>query len=359
MEISRTADIDFIRTRAFLARHNYIESMDTKLKSFEKKMTSKNFRVLWAHSEEELTHIVKDALPDRLVNNVCFDLDHLPTSLSHLKSIKTVPIADVETRKLSASVLFTQADFAVLETGTLVLLNRKSKHCFNVVPNIFILLDINKLVNKTSDLETILYLKSYYQSQEFLPSDVKFINRPMKRISKTVIQEEGEYDVTDIDITLILYDNGITEILKDNLLRTSLYCIECGMCKSVCPISQYDPSFTPIGFVKHHCFAKNRADEAIFSQTLLCGNCAPVCPLKVPLTDLIIREMELSKKQETSNIAKTFARRKKLNKQSHFLRRYFFLKSLYGKNKMLFSYFRQQADTFFNILWNEKHTEHE
>lgn len=360
-EISQNVDIDFIKTRAYIARHSYIENMENKLAAFEKRMLNKNFNVFWADNEASLVELVYQLLPEKIYNKVCFDLPHIPEEFNNAKRIKKIPIVEVENGKQSASVLFTQADFGILETGTLVLLNKRSKNCFNLIPNIFILLDINKLIDKTSDLELLLYLKSYSQNQEFLPEDVKIINRPIKRVVKTKIQQEGEFNMQDVPITIFLYDNGITEILKDNILRTSLYCIDCGRCRSVCPIYQYEKSkeFSPIELVKANCFAKNRLTGELFSRTLLCGNCTPVCPVQIPITDLLIREMELSKKQILSSTAKTFLRRKKLNKMSKPFQRYFFLRKLYGKNKMLFSYFKQQPSTFFNIKWLQEHPEDE
>lgn len=359
MEISQNVDIDFIKTRAFIARHSYIENMENKLTAFEKRMLSKNFRVYWAENEDALVDLVFDLLPDRMYNKVCFDLPHIPEDFDNNKIIKKIPISDVETGKQNANILFTQADFAVIETGSLVLENKRSKNCFNLVPNIFVLLNISDLVDKTADLETLLYLKSFYQDEEFLPDDIKFINRPMKRVEKTKIQQAGEFDMPEVPITIFLYNNGTSEILKDSILRTSLYCINCGKCKTVCPIYNYTKEFSPIELVKRNSFAKNRTNGELFSHALLCGNCTPVCPVQIPISDLIIREMELSKKQTVSNVAKTFVRRNKLNKMSKSFQRYFFLRKLYGKNRMLFSYYRQPFGPFFNIKWTQENSENE
>lgn len=363
MEISQTADIDFIKTKAFTIRHSVIEDLENKLVSLESKLTEKKFQVFWASNEKELTDMVFDILPSSYNNRFCFDLPKTPDAFSNTKVIKKIPLVEVENGQQNASYLFTQADFAVVETGTLVLLDKKCKNCFNKVENIFILLDINKLINKMADLETILYLKTFYQEEHYLPTDVKLIERPIHKIITNRLQREDQkhYEVIDVNVTVFLYDNGITKIMENQLLRNSLYCIDCGKCKSVCPIFSYTKEYSPIDLVKAHCFVKPQNSKELFKNTLLCGNCDQVCPVQIPFTDLIIREMEMANPHENgiSKVAKVFAKRKKLNKMNGHIRRHFFLKKLFGKNKMLFSYFKEQKDTFFNIDWQQNHSSNE
>ena len=182
MEFSPEDIIEFCRTRANIIRQKYIEDMENKLTYFDRRMREKGFNVCWISDETELTETVFDLLPKTPYNRVCFDLPDVPEELRSAKSIRPVHYADVESGKSSAAFLFVQADFAIVETGTLVLLNKNSKNCLNSIPNLFILLDISKLLNKASDLETILYLRTQAQEQQYLPHDVKLINRPFSLI---------------------------------------------------------------------------------------------------------------------------------------------------------------------------------
>lgn len=359
MEIAQNVDLDFIRTRAYVARNSYIEDMDNKLMAFEKRMMAKGFHIYWATDEDDLTSQIHELLPEKLFNRVCFDLPNVPEALRSDKAIRAVPHADVEAGTLSATFLFTQADFAIVETGTLVLLNKTSQSCMNRIPKLFIILDISKLINKVSDLETILYLKTFNQTEQYLPNDVKLIDKPFQLIKQDVIQAAGDYEKEQVEISIFLYDNRVTQIMQNSKLRDALYCIDCGRCKTVCPLHSFDKEITPIGLVRTHSQYNPRNAESIAHNALLCGNCDHVCPVQIPFSDLIIKELELSRPQKNSKIAKLYERRKKLNKMNKPFNRYFYNKRNFGKNKMLYSYFKQQKGTFYNILWKEEHGENE
>lgn len=350
MEVSTNCGIDYIKTCAFLARHSYIEDMETHLSSFEKRLQAKNFKVYWASTESDLVEMVQELLPGRFQTKVCFDLPSIPEGFN-TNRIQKISIADVENGRQTPSVLFTQADFGIVETGTLVFYDRKSKNCLNSVSNLFILFDISKLVIKASDLELVMYLRSFSQTQKFLPQDMKLLNAPFERISENITQDGDSVSRTPVDITVFFYDNGITTILQDNLLRNALYCIDCGQCKTVCPLYEYDKEYTPIGLVRANCFEHHRSSHNLSSNALLCGNCDQVCPVQIPFTDLIIKEMQLSNppKKGLLALSKTFERRKKLNKMCGAFYHFFFVRRIFRKNKMLLNYFRKQKEPFYNI----------
>src|SRR5574344_1520986 len=353
MEISQTAGIDFIKTRVFGIRQSFIEDMENKLCVFESRLNEKKIRVRWASTEKDLAEIALNLLPEKSYNKACFDLPKIPSAFLKTNAIQNIPLIDVENGTKDATCLFTRADFGIVETGTLVLLDNKSKNCFNRVSNVFNVLDINKLINKMADLETILYVKSFYQSEQFLPSDIKLIEHPYQQINRSKLQlADKSYETIETQFTVFLYDNGITQIMEDNLLRNSLYCIDCEKCKTVCPVFAYTKEYTPIELVKSHCTPKEGMLQHIMKNTMLCGNCDQVCPVEIPIVEMLIKEMENNQpKEATSSLAKIFSKRKKLNTMNGAFRRYFFLKKLFGKNKMIHSYFKQQKDPFFNLTW--------
>ncbi len=355
MEFIDFYDSDYIRTCAAGARHSYIEDMENKLSYFEKRLQSKNFKVYWAATENDLVEMVKEILPSKTRNKVCFDLETIPQGFKDSR-FSPISIAQLENGAQTANVLFTQADFGVVDTGTLVFVNRKSKNCFQRVEKIYVLLDISKLVNKPSDLEVILYLRSYCQSQKYLPQDVKLMNAPHLILSERINSNGDKITATEVEVTVFLYDNGVTTILQDNELRSSLYCIDCGRCKTVCPVYQYDKEYTPIDLVRANCFEHHRQTGDLEKRALLCGNCEQVCPVQIPFTKLIIKELGLSKlpKKGILSMTNTFEKRKKLNKMSGSFYRRFFVRKIYGKNRMLFNYFKYQKEPFYNILRSQQ-----
>lgn len=361
MEISQNVPLDYIQSRANIIRHDYIEDMENRLVAFERKMKDKGFKVLWITDEEELTKTFFSLLPKKPYNKVCFDLPHTPESFHDSKNIRQVHFADVESGKTSATYLFTQADFAIVETGSLALLNKSSKNCLNRIPNIIILLDINKMINRVADLETILYIRSLYQDHKFLPDDIKLINKPFQLVEKNMSSSLDRISKQTVDITILLYDNGISQIMQNNILRESLYCIDCGACKTVCPIYNYTKELSPIGMVRNNCLHHANNPEHITKNAMLCGNCDQVCPVQIPISSLILKEIELARKvrPNRNSVASVFEKRKKLNKMNGAFRRHFFTKKLYGKNKMLYSYFKQQKNAFYNYTWMQEHPEND
>ena len=360
MEVSTNFGIDYIKTCAFAARHSYIEDMESQLITFEKRLQSKNFKVYWASTEDDLVEMVHEILPGKYRTKVCFDLPTIPEGFNSNR-ISKISIADVENGRQTPNILFTQADFGIVETGTLAFYDRKSKNCFNTVSNICVLMDISKLVNKASDLELILYLRSFYQNQKYLPGDLKLLNAPFQKISENINQDGETITKTPVEVTVFLYDNGVTTILQDNQLRNALYCIDCGQCKTVCPAYEYDKEFTPIGLVRANCFEHHRTAAKLSSRALLCGNCDQVCPVQIPFTDLIIKEIQLSKPPKNGLLAlgKTFERRKKLNKMSGSFFHHFFVRRIYGRNKMLLNYFRKQKEPFYNVIRIQENSQDE
>ncbi|HNX88226.1 MAG TPA: 4Fe-4S dicluster domain-containing protein, partial [Paludibacteraceae bacterium] len=94
---------------------------------------------------------------------------------------------------------------------------------------------------------------------------------------------------------VILLDNGRTTIFADDEARESLACIRCGACLNGCPVYKtiggytYDSTYSgPIGSVITP-FLKGFKDFSHLSfASSLCGRCNEVCPVRIPLTDILL-----------------------------------------------------------------------
>jgi len=94
---------------------------------------------------------------------------------------------------------------------------------------------------------------------------------------------------------VILLDNGRTNIYDDNEAYKSLACIRCGACLNGCPVYKtiggytYDSTYSgPIGSVLTP-FLRGFKDFSHLSfASTLCGRCVEVCPVKIPLTDILL-----------------------------------------------------------------------
>lgn len=94
---------------------------------------------------------------------------------------------------------------------------------------------------------------------------------------------------------VILLDNGRTTVYKDDEAYESLACIRCGACLNGCPVYKtiggytYDTTYSgPIGSVLTP-FLRGFNDFSHLSfASTLCGKCVEVCPVKIPLTDILL-----------------------------------------------------------------------
>ena len=352
-------DLQYLRTRANFIRFSFIEEMEKHLLAFETKLSYKNIKVRWMNDESELVNFICNSLSKSNYNKVCFDLPEVSDKFFEKKNfIKQINIEDFENNNDTAEHLVIQADFGVVENGTIVLLNKPSKNCFNNVEKLFIILNINNLVVRKNDLELLLHLQKDFNQSSFY-EDIKIVSAPPSRIITKNIQHSSEENFTaeKIEVFLLLYNNDIIEILEDNVLRETLYCINCKKCEEVCPVYQQTKEFSPIDLIKYHCKEENKRNPKLFENTTLCGNCNEVCPVQINFTQLIIHQMNnLPKRgnhEKSIDLFRTFSKRAKMNKINSRMRHYFFVKKYYGKNKKLTNYYHNCKQEFFNIQIKE------
>jgi len=356
------SDLQFLKTRANFIRYSFIEEIEKHLLAFESKLSSRNIKVRWMSEEPELIDFICKSMSKSNYNKVCFDIPKVPDEFFEKKNfIKEISVDSLEKNNETAESLIIQADFGVVENGSIVLINKLSKNCFNNLEKIFIILNINNLVVRQSDLEILLYLQKDTENLSLF-NDIKIISSPPSRIITKNFQVSNEinYSSEKTEVFVLLYDNGITEILEDSLLRETLYCINCGNCKKVCPVYQKTSIFSPIELVKYHCIEGNRRTPKLFENTTLCGNCNEICPVQISFTQLIIHQMQnLSRRnnnhEKNVDLFRIFSKRSKMNKINSRFRRYFFVKKYFGKNKKLTNYFLNCRGNFFNITQKETH----
>jgi len=94
---------------------------------------------------------------------------------------------------------------------------------------------------------------------------------------------------------VILLDNGRTELYSDVESYEALACIRCGACLNACPVYKTIGGYTyattysgPIGSVITPFYKGFREFGHLSAASSLCGACAEVCPVKIPLPELIL-----------------------------------------------------------------------
>jgi L-lactate dehydrogenase complex protein LldF len=155
------------------------------------------------------------------------------------------------------------------------------------VPRIHIAITgIEKVVEKLEHLPPLLSLLSRSATGQPVTTYVNLISGPRK-----AHQLDGPEEVH-----LILLDNGRTQAYADEQLRATLQCIRCGACMNHCPVyariggHAYGTTYPgPIGaIISPHLLGLDSTYPLAFASTL-CGACVEVCPVKIPITDILVR----------------------------------------------------------------------
>ena len=187
-----------------------------------------------------------------------------------------------------ADIGLSGVNFAVAETGTLCLVeNEGNGRMCTTVPKVHIAVTgIEKVVEKLEHVPPLYSLLTRSATGQPITTYFNMISHP---------RQPGEKDGPD-EVHLILLDNGRSQAYADEQLRATLQCIRCGACMNHCPVyariggHAYGTTYPgPIGaIVSPHMLGLDATYPLAFASTL-CGACVEVCPVKIPITDILIR----------------------------------------------------------------------
>ena len=192
-------------------------------------------------------------------------------------------------RFLEADAGITGVNFAVAETGTLVIVeNEGNARLTTSLPRLHIaLMGLEKVIPDLGALGVFLRILARSATGQKMSSYVSAITGPRR---------EGEEDGPE-ELHLVVLDNGRSALLADPVLRESLYCIRCGACLNVCPVYRHAGGHAygwvypgPIGSVINPSLVgPERAAPLPFASSL-CGACREVCPVRIDLPRLLLAQ---------------------------------------------------------------------
>jgi L-lactate dehydrogenase complex protein LldF len=187
---------------------------------------------------------------------------------------------------LSAEMGVTGVNFAIAETGTLVLVENEGngRMCSTLPETLVALMGIEKVIPRLEDLPHFLEILARTSTGQKLTCYTNFINGPRR---------DGDVDGPR-EVHVVMLDNGRSAMLADPVLREALYCLRCGACLNVCPVYRrigghaYGVTYSgPIGAVISPNLFGRAAALLPFASTL-CGACREICPVKIDIPRLLL-----------------------------------------------------------------------
>ncbi len=188
---------------------------------------------------------------------------------------------------LRAKVGISGANFAVAETGTLVVVESEGngRMCLTLPEVLVSVVGIEKVVPTWEGLDPLLRLLPRSSTGERM--------NPYTSMWTGVTPGDGPQEVH-----VVLLDNGRTRALADQVGRQALRCIRCSACLNVCPVYErvgghaYGSVYPgPIGAILNPLLRGVGHDEQIDSlpyASSLCGACFEACPVRIDIPEVLV-----------------------------------------------------------------------
>jgi L-lactate dehydrogenase complex protein LldF len=187
----------------------------------------------------------------------------------------------LRTKFLKSEVAITGVNFAVAETGAIVVCTNEGNADMGVhsAPVQIHCMGIEKVLPGNNELSVFLRLLARSATGQAITTYTSHYRSP---------KPGGEMHI-------VIVDNGRSERLGNDRYRNSLKCIRCGACMNTCPVYRRSGGFSyryvipgPIGSILSPHVDANSYQDLPFASSL-CGACSNVCPVKIDIHDQIYR----------------------------------------------------------------------
>ncbi|MFT4046527.1 MAG: LutB/LldF family L-lactate oxidation iron-sulfur protein [Solimonas sp.] len=191
----------------------------------------------------------------------------------------------------AAKIGVSGVNFMVAETGSLVLVeNEGNGRLCTSVPDVHIAITgLEKVVEKLEHVLPLYALLPKSATGQAVTTYLNIITGPRRA---------GEKD-GPAEMHLILLDNGRTQAYRETRYRATLQCIRCGACMNHCPVYtrvgglSYGTTYPgPIGAIISPHLVGLKATRDLPTASSLCGACGDVCPVKIPIPELLMKLRE-------------------------------------------------------------------
>ena len=220
---------------------------------------------------------------------------------------------------LSADMGVTGGNFIIAETGSVAIVTNEGNEgmCTVMPPKVHVVVTgIEKVLPTLEDLATVIRLLPRSATGQSISNYFSLLTGPRAKDE----QDGPEH------MYFVLVDAGRTDLIGGEF-QDMLRCIRCGACMNHCPVYQKIGGHSygwvypgPMGSVLTPSYVGIENALDLPQASTLCGECHVVCPVKIPLPDLLrkLREKQFAGKMRPGlevlglKVWRFFAQRPKL-----------------------------------------------
>nr|WP_210728924.1 LutB/LldF family L-lactate oxidation iron-sulfur protein [Corynebacterium mucifaciens] len=203
---------------------------------------------------------------------------------------------------LEAKVAVSGCNFGCADTGTVSIVESEGngRMCLTLPETLITVMGIEKLLPSFEDLGVFLQLLPRSSTGERM--------NPYTSLWSGVTEGDGPQN-----FHIVLLDNGRTAALSNEIGREALKCIRCSACLNVCPVYEragghsYGSTYPgPIGAILSPQLTGIESSDdpngSLPYASSLCGRCNEVCPVKIPITDILLELRYQKTKNEPNQV---------------------------------------------------------
>ena len=238
-------------------------------------------------AKEPPSHIIAPAMHKSRQEVAAVMQKSIPCEGDDIASLTRAARLHLRQKFQSAELGISGANFLVADCGAAVIVTNEGNGRFcTTLPSVHITVaGIDKIIPRHRDLSAMLTLLARSATGQKLSNYVSITNG-----SRRDNDSEGPAHAY-----VILLDNG-RSALRQSDCRDMLRCIRCGACMNHCPVYHtigghaYNAEYMgPMGQVLIPALRGLSHAPDLPHATTMCGACAVVCPVKIPLPDLMRR----------------------------------------------------------------------
>jgi L-lactate dehydrogenase complex protein LldF len=348
-------DFEGTRNEAVERRNRVLQHLDSWLEHFEREATRRGTTVLWAQTPEEASRLVVEIAQRHGVSKVTKSKSMVSEEMALNRHLEAAGIKVVETdlgeyilqindneppshivapvvhkskdevsdlfarvharprltdipqmtreareflrpHFLSADMGVSGGNFLVAETGSVALFTNEGNEglCTVLPPKVHVAVTgIEKVLGTLEDLALVARLLPRSATGQSISNYFSLLTGP---------RAPGEQDGPE-HMYVVLVDGGRSGLLGGEF-QDMLRCIRCGACMNHCPVYQKIGGHTygwvypgPMGSVLTPAYVGLEKTLDLPQAATLCGECHVVCPMKIPLPDLLrkLRERQFER----------------------------------------------------------------